>query len=166
MKQNRIVICGISGAGKSTLARTLSQKYGHEIIHLDSIFWDKNWKKREDSEFFGDLENSLKKERWIFEGSILRALEKSIDKADLVIWLKPNRFIAIFRIIKRFMKFRGRTRPEMPEGCHEAIDFDFLRWIWSYPENKYESISRLLSETSVKVIVVESKNDLNRLYND
>jgi hypothetical protein len=26
----------------------------------------------------------------------------------------------------------SRTRPEMPAGCAEKIDWEFLQWIWNY----------------------------------
>jgi adenylate kinase family enzyme len=35
----RVLIIGSGGAGKSTLARTLGERLGIEVIHLDVHFW-------------------------------------------------------------------------------------------------------------------------------
>ena len=49
--------------------------------------------------------------------------------ADGIIFLDFNRFLCLFRVIKRWYKNRGKTRPDMGEGCPEKIDAEFLSWV-------------------------------------
>ena len=56
----RVLIIGSSGAGKSTLARSLSEKTGLKIIHLDKIYWKPNWIEPEKDEWKETLEKVMR----------------------------------------------------------------------------------------------------------
>ena len=55
--------------------------------------------------------------------------DERLDTADTVVFLDFNRFICLFRVIKRYLNYRGRSRPDMGEGCPEKLDAEFLRWV-------------------------------------
>ena len=55
--------------------------------------------------------------------------DERLNMADTVVFLDFNRFICLFRVIKRYINYRGRSRPDMGAGCPEKIDLEFLRWV-------------------------------------
>jgi len=40
------------------------------------------------------------------------------------------------RVIKRILKGYGRTRPDLPPGCPEKFDLEFLRYVWDFPRTQ------------------------------
>lgn len=153
-QHSKILICGISGAGKTTLARNLSQKYGYKALYLDQYFWLENWTKRPSDDFFNILDKETEGEKWILEGALLKVVRRYIGKSDLVIWMRPNKLVAIYRIFKRVLTHYGEVREELAPGCYEKLDFEFLKWIWNYPKNKDAELEKILLESGVKFIIM------------
>ncbi len=125
------MIIGFSGCGKSTLARRLGEMFGIEPVHLDCLHWLPGWVESSDEYKTERLKPILERDRWIIEGSYRRILWKErADDADTVIFLDFNRFLCLYRVIKRRIMYHGKTRPDMGEGCPEKIDFEFLKWVF------------------------------------
>ena len=125
------MIIGFSGCGKSTLARRLGEMLGIEPVHLDCLHWLPNWVESSDEYKTERLKPVLERDRWIIEGSYRRILWKErAEGADTVIFLDFNRFLCLYRVIKRRIMYHGKTRPDMGEGCPEKIDFEFLKWVF------------------------------------
>ena len=98
---------------------------------------------------------------WIIEGNYQGTLPIRIAQADEIIWLKTSKLTAIFRVIKRSIHFRinKQSRPEMPDTFHEKFDRDyweFLKFIWSYDENKM--IQMLLANKKPHAKIIQLKN--------
>ncbi len=128
---DKIMIIGFSGCGKSTLARRLGAALGIEPLHFDTIHWLPGWTESSDEYKTERVQKELEKDRWIIEGSYRRILWKErIDAADTIIFLDFNRFLCLYRVIKRRIMYAGKTRPDMGAGCEEKIDFEFLRWVF------------------------------------
>ena len=50
-------------------------------------------------------------------------------------WLDLPRATCMWRVTKRLCAYLGRTRPDLPEGCPEKLDFEFLEYIWTFHEH-------------------------------
>lgn len=126
----RVMIFGFSGAGKSTLARRIAEKIGTEPTHLDALHWLPGWVESSREYKRNALRPVLEREKWVIDGNYMKVLfDERLDMADTVIFLDFNRFICLFRVIKRYLNYRGKSRPDMGEGCPEKIDAEFLRWV-------------------------------------
>ena len=133
---NKIAIIGSGGSGKSTLARQMGEKLNIQVWHLDSLLWKPNWEPTTKEEQMTIQKKVMKQERWIVDGNYNGTMEMRLDAADTIIFLDQSRVICVYRVFKRMLKYRNKTRPDMKEGCTERLDFNFLKWIWDYPNTK------------------------------
>ena len=155
----RILILGSGGAGKSIFAKKLSAKLQLKLIHLDQHYWKPNWIKPDKEEWKEQVRVLCKNESWIMDGNYQSTLDIRSPAADTIIILKPNRFICLWRVIKRWCSKKIRIDP-IP-GCAERVGLDFIKWIlWDYPQKKYPATLNLLkSHKDKKVAILKTKHD-------
>ena len=134
----RVAIIGPGGAGKSTLARRLCKLTGLPVVHLDTEYWRPGWVPTPESEWPARVQQLANRDRWIIDGNFGGTMQARLDRADTVIYLDFERHIYIWRVLKRRYQHRGRgrSRPDMAEGCEEKIDWAFLKWLWHYPATR------------------------------
>ncbi len=127
----KIAIMGYSGAGKSTLARRLGELYGIPVLHLDSVEFLPNWKKRglpEKQRIVADFMRD--NNSWVIDGNYSKLFrEERLEQADMIVLLLFNRFACLRRVIGRYRRFKGKTRPDMSDGCDEKLDLEFIDWV-------------------------------------
>ena len=140
----RIMILGSSGSGKSTLARQLSGITGIPAFYMDGLRFTENWVLIPKDEFRAKQSDIVSKESWIFEGNTLSTLEQRIDRADTIVFIDYNRFFCIYRIVKRRVQIRKKPRLELPQGCKDKIDREFLSWVWNYPKRSRPKIIKAI----------------------
>ena len=128
----KIAILGHAGSGKSTLARQLGDKYGLPVLHFDSIHFLPGWVetdrpyKREKVNAFLD-ENP---DGWVMDGNYFKiCAERRFAEADHILYLDFPRRVCLPRVLRRWLTYRGKTRPDMGEGCEEKVDREFLLWV-------------------------------------
>lgn len=162
----KIEIMGYSGSGKSTLCRKLSELYQVPKLHLDSVQFLPDWKVRPDedkqrivAEFLDDH-----KDGWIIDGNYSKlSFERRVDEADIIIQLLFGRINCLLRCYKRFLIYKGKSRPDMAEGCNEKYDLEFVKWIlWKgrskTVRERYREIQKRYSD---KVVVIRNQRQLN-----
>lgn len=164
----RVVIIGSSGSGKSTLARTLGEKTGLPVVHLDLHFWHPGWIGTPDPIWQEKMEAIVKPSKWIIDGNYRRTLDIRLQAADTVIFLDLPRWVCAWRAVKRRIEYRHKQRPDMAAGCQETLfapDFpDFLVRIWQYPDRARPDILRHLSrlDGQKRMIHLRSSAEMQR----
>jgi len=155
---NKVVLIGSGGSGKSTLARQLGEKLKIEVFHLDALFWQPNWVGVPKNEQIQVQAALVKKENWIIDGNYGATMDIRLNAADTIIFLDISKWICMFRVFKRIIKYRNQTRPDMGEGCEEKFSFEFFKWIWKYPQTKRPGILKKLESLSAEknVIILRS----------
>ena len=142
----RICIIGSGGAGKSTLARQLGESLCIEVIHLDKLHWKPGWVETPKIEWERIQREIVKHPSWIIDGNYSGSMDIRLDAADTIIFLDTPRLVCLRNALLRWIKYRGRTRPDMNEGCRERIDWSFLKWIWTYPIRRRPWVIEKLNE--------------------
>lgn len=159
----KIFICGISGAGKTTLAKNVAINFGHSPINMDEHFWLENWEQRPVEDFYDRTDKAIQTEKWVLEGAVGKVISRYAPQADIVIWLNFSRYFAIFRVLKRItMHYNKKTRAEMPDGCIERFDFNFIKWIWKYP-TRNKKIREFFNENNIEFIEIKNKREFKKL---
>lgn len=156
----RIIIIGKPGSGKSTLALKLGKKFNLPVVHLDKLYWLKGWVEKDKALFRKELEEELKKDKWIIDGNFNKTLEKRLEYCDTVIYLDYPALLCILSVLKRVIKNLGRTRNDMADDCPEKFDIEFLKYIWDFDKklkNKYYNI--LASAKDKKVLIFKNRKE-------
>lgn len=160
----KIAIIGYSGSGKSTLAGFLGQHYNCDVLHLDKIHFTSNWQERTIDEMANDISRFMLQSNWIIEGNYSTCLyEERMREADCIIYFSFNRFNCLSRVFRRYLKYRGHTRPSMAENCREKFDFEFVKWILlDGRSNKYvKQYKAVIKKYPDKTIVIKNQKQLN-----
>ena len=163
----KIAIIGHSGSGKSTLARKLADKYSIPVLHFDAVQFRPNWEIRPQpskeimTKVFLDLHPS-----WVIDGNYSKLYyQRRMEEADVIVVMLFNRWHCLWRVTKRYLKYKNTTRPDMGEGCKEKLDWEFVKWILRDGRSKTakERYGWVLSRYAHKVIVVKNQTQLNNV---
>ena len=142
----RILVIGSPGAGKSTFSRRLGEATGVEVIHLDRLSWKSGWIEAPRDEFRQKLADALKKDSWIIDGNYGSSMPERMEACDTVIYLDFPRTLCVYRVLKRVVTYRKGSRPDMADGCDERFDWEFLKWVWTYPTRSKPKVEKLLEK--------------------
>ena len=126
---HRVLIIGPCGAGKSTLAAKLAPKLGLPVYHMDKLNWKPGWVESYKNEIREKLASITAQDRWLIDGNYGGTLAPRLARADTIIYLDYPIRLCVTRLIKRIWTYRGRTRPDMTEGCPERFDLGFLFYL-------------------------------------
>ena len=127
----KIAVLGFSGSGKSTLARTLGELTGAPVLHLDTVQFLPNWEVRDAEEKQRLVQDFLDSNvSWVIDGNYRKlSYERRLEEADQIWILLFDRITRLSRVCRRYRRYRGKSRPDMAEGCSEKLDGEFLRWV-------------------------------------
>ena len=163
----KIAIIGYSGSGKSTLARSLSEKYQIPVLHFDRVQFRPGWEIRPQAskeimtKTFLDLHTD-----WVIDGNYSKlSFERRMEEADVIVLMLLNKLSCLYRVTRRYLKYKNCTRPDMADGCREKLDWEFVKWILRDGRTK-ESKARyqgVMTRYPQKVIVVKNQRQLNRV---
>lgn len=128
----RVLIIGPCGSGKSTLARELAPRMGLPLVHMDQLGWQAGWVETDKTEFRGRVDAAVAQDAWLIEGNYGSVLAPRLERADTVIYLDFPIRLCLWRLIKRIVTHRGRSRPDMPEGCPERFDAAFFWYVMTW----------------------------------
>lgn len=160
----KVLVIGSCGAGKSTFAKRLHLATGLNLIHLDSIYHLPNWEEPPDEEWLVKVQELVKNDEWIIDGNFGSTMKLRMKHCDTIIWLDFPRTVCIWRIIKRVLKYHGKKRPDMAEGCIERFDWEFLQYVWNFPRDKNPGIeSRLQKFENIKIYRLRSNRQVEDL---
>lgn len=141
---HRIAIIGPSGSGKSTLARQLGDKLALQVTHLDAHFWSAGWIESDREQWRETVSALVERERWIIDGNYSSTMDIRLPRAETIIFLDLPRWLCLLRVLRRWLTYYGDTRPDLPPGCPEKVDLEFLRWVWDYPQRSRPGTLALL----------------------
>jgi adenylate kinase family enzyme len=134
------MVVGSGGAGKPTVAREVGARLGLPVVHLDEHFWRPGWVEIPRDEWDGVVRALAAADRWVMDCNYSGKIDVRLVRADAVVLLDLPRLLCLSRVLRRWLRYRGETRPDMTPGCPERLTGEFVRWIWTYPGRPRERI--------------------------
>ena len=128
----RVLVIGPCGSGKSTLAAQLGQTLDLPVFHMDQLNWRPGWVESSKDELRAKLASITAAERWLIDGNSGATLDARLARADTVVYLDFPIVLCVWRLLRRIATYRGRTRPDMTEGCEERFDLEFLLYLLAW----------------------------------
>ena len=164
----RVMIVGQPGSGKSTLARHLGELTGLPVVHVDRIHYRSGWQERPPQEKIELALASHAEPDWIFEGGLSATYDERLRRADTLIVLDLPFWRRFWRVVRRTLRYYGRSRPDMAEGCKERFAWDFLKWIWDTRNTGRDKLHELTGKArpEMTVVLLQSPADVDMFLND
>lgn len=106
--------------------------------------------------------------RWVMDGNNLSTFDLRVPRADLIIWIRVPRVVALMGLARRVFGNFGRVRPAMAEGCPEPIpDRVFLSYIRNFERNTAPQFVKKIDEfgPEIPTLVIKSRCDCALLIN-
>jgi adenylate kinase family enzyme len=155
----RVLVIGSGGAGKSTFARELGARTGLPVVHLDRLYWKKCWVETSKPEWEDVVRRTIACDEWVLDGNYGGTLDLRLAAADTCVFLDLPRWTCLRRALWRNVVFRGRSRPDMTDGCPERVTWEFVRWILTYRRLRRPGIMEKLAAFETRggrVVVLSS----------
>jgi len=158
----RVVVIGPGGAGKSTLTRSLGDRTGIELVHLDRLFWRPGWDPMPRDEWRALIAEVVRGEAWIMDGNYSGTLDLRLPAADTVVLLDLPRRVTIPGVVRRVWRHHGEA--VQAPGCPERWDREFLRWVWNYRRDSRPRVLAAIAAHagSADVVMLRSRGDVRR----
>jgi adenylate kinase family enzyme len=166
-EMRRVVVLGRAGAGKTTVARGLGDALNVPVIHLDALYWNADWTPVRPDSFAERQRAVIARDSWVLDGNYTSAagFPERLDRADAIVIVEAPMAVCVWRVIRRWLAFRGRARPDL--GASERLTLSFLRWIWTWSRRHPDFASEIRSLAPGKpVLVTRSDRDVEGLLAD
>ncbi len=163
---NRIMVVGCSGGGKSTLSQKIAARFGLAYVSIDrDVLLLPGWVQRDKEDQRAIIVAKIQLERWIMDGTNPSTFDIRLPRTDIIIWVRMPRLVCVWGVLSRWVKWMGRTRQEMAPGCIEKVDWEFLRFIWTFEEKFTPRILAGLAEhgPDVPVLQLKSRGEMRQL---
>lgn len=163
MLGKRIMVIGSPGSGKSTFSRKLAEIVHIPLIHLDKEYWKSGWVETTRDEWIIKQESLMLGDKWIIDGNYGGTMKMRIEKADTIICFKLSRLVCILSYFKRVLTNINKVRPDMPEGCPEKFDFEFMKYIWRFPKaSGLRNLERIRKNDDKNIIIFNKRSEANK----
>jgi len=158
----RVIVIGCPGSGKSTVSRTLHNKTGIPLYHLDMMYWNADKTTVEKSVFRERLSAVLEQDEWIIDGNYSSTIELRMAACDTVIFLDYPLDVCLDGIRER----RGKPRSDMP-WIETEEDAEFIEFIKSYNEQQKPKVLELLGKYGDKnMIIFKSREEADEFLRE
>ena len=149
----RIAVMGYVGSGKTYLSQHLSKKYDIPVLHLDEIYFDKDWRPVEKTSVLAQTAEFISRDGWIVDGFYRDLLmEERLEKADMIVLLLLPRVTCMMRALKR-------TKSRAREGYKNDLNWWFIKFtlFGCRTKARRETYSHIAREYRDKTAVLRSR---------
>lgn len=148
------MVIGCPGSGKSTFSRTLHDKTGIPLYHLDLMYWNADKTIVDRNVFQERLLHVIQKEEWIMDGNYESSIELRLRACDTVFFLDYPFEVCLDGVWSR----AGKVRPDVPwPAAENEEDPELIDFVKSYNSESRPGVIELLNKYSDKKIYIFKK---------
>ena len=155
----KIVVIGCPGSGKSTFARSLAEKLGIPLYHLDAIWHRSDRTHITREEFDSRLTEIMTTDTWIIDGNYSRTIEGRIAACDTVFLFDLPTEVCLDGAIARL----GKERDDIP-WTEATLDPRLKQDIEEFSTKNLPTIYSLLEKYSDKNIIIFKTREAANIY--
>ena len=133
----------VSGLGKGITAASLGR-----------LLKNRGWISTPQDEFDNKIQELANRDKWIIDGNYIRTFDMRAERADTIIFINMPTYVCFYRVIKRRVMYKDKSRPDMAEGCPESIDFEFFKWVLTYNKKIRPRILEKLKKYNDKTVII------------
>ena len=163
----RVLVVGCSGGGKTTLALKIAERFDLIYQSLDrDVRWLPGWRERDKSEQREIISDLVAQDRWVMDGSGPSTFDIRVPRADLIVWVRVSRIVALYGVWCRVLRNFGKVRIAMAEGCPEPMpDRTFLSYIWNFERDTSPRFVQQIDKfgAEVPVVVLKSHQEISTM---
>jgi adenylate kinase family enzyme len=160
---DRIAIIGCGGSGKSRLARSLGTTLGITPVHLDGLYYNRDWKPLNKEQFAALQRDLVAEPRWIIDGNYASTLPIRLAAADTVIFLDLPAWACLWGIIQRRLRHGGGQHDAV--GVYDRITWNFIGYVAGYRKKMAPRVRHLIAGHA-QVVVLRSRHAAQRYLAD
>ena len=139
---------------------------GLPLFHMDQLSWLPGWVERDRAEARAALAVVLAQDCWIIDGNYGSSLPLRLERADTVVLLDYPTWLCLARALRRWWTYRGRSRPDMTEGCLERLDPEFFHYVLTFRRNWSRRNHAALAGFSGEVLKFREPAEAERFLGD
>ena len=159
---HKILILGNGGSGKTVLAEQLRKKLATALLSLDSIYWTQGWTHQCPALYLKTVDDFMKNDHWIIEGTPMLGLQRRIEQATLIIFIDLPRIQCIKNAVIRSFSHRFNKKKN-PSGCPAIkINRATIQWIWQFNSRQKKTILEQLADTDKPLITLHSRKEVQQ----
>jgi adenylate kinase family enzyme len=167
-RPRRVAVIGCCGAGKSTLAAQLAPAFGLPLVHLDREYWRPGWVEPDHATWDARHAELVAADTWLLDGNYGRTMVERLARAELVVLVHASAPRALWRVLRRTWRDRGRSRPDMAPGCVERFtgksNLEFYAYVVRFNRHRLPRIRERLAEHAPgRVVEVSSRRNAQAL---
>jgi adenylate kinase family enzyme len=127
---------------------------------MDQLNWQPGWVESSKDEIREKLTTIVVQDHWIIDGNYGGTLAERLARAETVVYLDFPIRLCVTRMLRRVWTYRGRTRPDMTEGCPERFDLPFLFYLLRWNSGPRPRTEAKLKGHEAKVVRLKSPDAL------
>lgn len=144
------------------LATRLAAVLGLPLVHLDREFHRPGWVEPPREQWTARVEELIAGEEWVIDGNYGGTMELRLSRADTAIFLDLPTATCVAGVLGRIARWRGRTRPDVADGCPERFELEFLRYTLRFRRDTRPRVVERLSRFNGEVVVLRSRRAARR----
>ncbi|GAC1654137.1 MAG: ATPase AAA [Candidatus Dormibacteraceae bacterium] len=157
-----MAVVGGSGGGKTTISLAIGAALNLPVIHLDAEYWQPGWVGSSRERWQAHFSDLAARPRWVMDGTYGSTTAAELAAADLVIDVEVSRLLSLYRVVRRSLRWRGRTRPDLAAGCPERLRWEFVAFVWRFPRRGRPALDAAIAAAGVPVIRLRSRVEARR----